>query len=386
MQRYILSENTFFGVTSKGETLRIQLTDEQLLGIEPLLYQKDSTELEEYLRNLINPREVYNNLLTIPGFIRKGDSLYYEGIPIPIPGDLADDLLNAYETGNTDALEGLTRFWCWLVQVPNPLIREQAFAWGRQYKAQITRGGLYLLYRQVWKRGGNSDYTNYISATYASLRRKKKTTDREVWRWTIKGDVYYSVTPPDEETMGMVDANSLKALGSLKKLYLGLKEEEDAWYTDDYSKECVFRIGVEARMEPSSADLVSMMACSEGYHSQVGTWTHTHGDTWLLITVNPKDLISLGAGGAKIRSLAFTPIAVIEDVKDWTQEKDVWDLLEAQFDAQVEAMDELKHKALVEEYWKQREGVYGESEIVFGNIIDSSVSVDYIKQLLRGEG
>jgi hypothetical protein len=139
-------------------------------------------------------------------------------------------------------------------------------------------------------------------------------------------------------------------------------------------------------MEPSSADLVSMMACSEGYHSQVGTWTHTHGDTWLLITVNPKDLISLGAGGAKIRSLAFTPIAVIEDVKDWTQEKDVWDLLEAQFDAQVEAMDELKHKALVEEYWKQREGVYGESEIVFGNIIDSSVSVDYIKQLLRGEG
>src|SRR5690606_9315409 len=117
-------------------------------------------------------------------------------------------------------------------------------------------------------------------------------------------------------------------VGNLKELFddienLGAKSE--TVYTDKYSRTMEIRLGVPVRKDhgkyhKSNRRLCSAFGVHAGGHQYVKNFGG-HGDTILLVLINPKDLTYVHVNEAKIQTSQYVPIGIMEggEKKDWQE-------------------------------------------------------------------
>jgi hypothetical protein len=252
----------------------------------------------------------YPNLFKV-----NGTALYRTGIELSIPEDLAIEYVQAYnqfkkQDFNFDTLENfkafksLDNFWMWCALNPNPASREDLFRFLKHHGMPITSQGMFLAYRRVvsLNQTAAKDLIEFVSNSYVKVK--------TIWRmdpanyYVISKNGQYHIAP-------VVDGD---VVGKLDRLYDELSNQEQQ-FTDNHTRSMDYRIGVEARIERHEGNQSNQVSCSRGLHVASKAYDYSgFGDTPILVVVNPMDVLAVPQGeDGKLRTCAFTPIAVLED-------------------------------------------------------------------------
>lgn len=322
---FILNGNTIT-LVYQGQVYTKQATDEEIAVATVHAQAQDYEELVNYL--FPTPK----NLLNKPGFWEENGSIYYKNIKVSIPKVLADKFVQA----DGEEFDRLVKFWGWLSLNPNPRTRENLYGWVEKNGIQLTNGGLMILYRRV-VRVKQSRLSKFVEETYEKLKKNKKSTNQNVYM-DENGDYY--VSPPDYNII---------TLGNLKKLYHTRIKES---YTDAHTGQEKYEIGKESRMTRDKGD-ESDAGCSRGYHSSTKGFNFKgFGDTPIVIVVNPCDVLNCVEGYTKIRSVAFTPVAVLNSDCEWINDPQVHQRIDDCYDAAIDRLETLLEQATFEDFKK----------------------------------
>lgn len=326
----------------EGETYTKTATQEEIAMVSVHAQAKD---YEEILR-LCFPTA--KTLLSKPGFWEEDGSLYYKNIKVSIPKVLADKFIVA----EGEEFNRLIRFWGWLSLNPNPKTREELYNWIEQHGIQLTNGGLMILYRRViavWNlpEYRSEEFRNFIDNTYNKLRRHKKSTNVPVWECLYNKSNYCIGNYGSELTQPAY-------VGNLKELYVTLNGEPIiTHYTDAHTKTKIYKIGEEAREPRKEGDENSNVSCSKGLHMSHKNFSFNgFGDTPIAVVVNPCDVLAVPDNGDKIRSCAFTPVAVLNEDAEWADDPEVHKRIDACYDAAVDRLEQLLSEAEFEDFKK----------------------------------
>lgn len=313
----------------EGETYTKTATQEEIAMVSVHAQAKD---YEEILR-LCFPTA--KTLLSKPGFWEEDGSLYYKNIKVSIPKVLAEKFIVA----EGEEFNRLIRFWGWLSLNPNPRTRENLYGWVEKNGIQLTNGGLMILYRRVIRLNGeDTTLGKFVKKSYEKLRKQKKSTNVDVYH--DEDGFYYSVENYGDTFMG-----------NLKELYLELGKQTDV-FTDAHTGKERYEIGKESRMPRDKGD-ESDAHCSRGYHSSTkGFNFNGFGNTPIVIVVNPCEVLNCVEGHTKIRSVAFTPVAVLNEDAEWADDPEVHKRIDACYDAAVERLEQLLSEAEFEDFKK----------------------------------
>ena len=204
---------------------------------------------------------------------------------------------------------------------------------------KITNQGMFLAYRRVVSKGSNNKgLVNFVSNKYIQVKTKwkKDTTD-------------YLVCEKD----GMLELKKVEAdltgyttKGGLQELYLNLPHLVESQFTDNHTHSMDYRIGVEARIERHAGNQSNQVTCSKGLHVASKEYNYSgFGDTAIMVAVNPMDVLAVPHGeDGKLRTCAFTPVAVLEESEEneiLQENIDVSDLLFTHYDEQVNKLREM---------------------------------------------
>lgn len=328
---FILNGNTIT-LVYEGQVYTKQASDEEIAIATVHAQAKDYEELVNYL--FPTPK----NLLNKPGFWEQNGSLYYKNIKVSIPKVLAEKFLVA----DGEEFDRLIKFWGWLSLNPNPETREELYKWVEKHGVQLTDGGLMILYRRVYRvKTLESDLGKFVKETYEKLKRWKKSTNKVVWEnkyepvYSLEGnDVHYST------------------VGNLRNLYNEFTQPTET-FTDAHTRTKRYVIGQEAREPRSAGDQNSRVSCSKGLHMSHKNFAFNgFGDTPIAVIVNPCDILAVPDNGDKIRSCAFTPVAVLNKDAEWADDSDVHTRINTCYDAAVERLEQLLSEAEFEDFKK----------------------------------
>jgi hypothetical protein len=284
----------------------------------------------------------------------RGNALYRNGINLSIPEQLAlefvstyDKFLNAnlsYEVDfeDTPPFQGLDNFWMWCALNPNPQSREDLFRFLTQHEMKITNQGMFLAYRRVVSTNGSNrtkDLISFISNKYVQVKTK--------WK---KNPVAYEIHELNNHfELRHVDMNSdveITFVGNLQDMYLDLPNMTEQQFTDAHTHTMDYRIGMEARIPRHEGNQSNQVTCSKGLHVASKAYNYAgFGDTAVMVAVNPMDVLAVPNGeDGKLRTCAFTPVAVLElDEENQILEEDidVSDLLFTHYDEQVDNLRDM---------------------------------------------
>lgn len=308
-------------------------------------------------------------------FYLKEDKLYHKDIPLSIPKVLADTIQALIIEGNEEELSKLEKFWMWSSLIKNAESRESLYPFLIKQKIQLTDDGEMLTYRRVVSTDEtNVDLVKFVTQTYLKKRTAKKSTDVTVWG-DRESNIYFSLNEIEVE-------NSYE-VGNLKELYHNLEEIEGNTFTDNHTKTEVYKIGKEARMNWSQADWDTYNTCSRGYHSSgVGFGYFGFGDVSLLCVVNPKDVVACVEGSSKMRSVAFTPVAVLNEDCEWQDDKEIHKVISEQYKAKIETLQDDIAKGEFEE-WQDGHTILTEvPEVNFNTIVQKVINNVSLKDRL----
>lgn len=315
----------------EGETYTKIATPEEIAMVSVHAQAKD---YEEILRLCFPTAKI---LLSKPGFWEENGSLYYKNIKVSIPKVLANKFLVA----DGEEFDRLIKFWGWLSLNPNPRTRENLYGWVEKNGIQLTNGGLMILYRRVVSvKPEQTDLGEFIKETYEKLKKWKKSTNQIVWE--NKYEPVYTLT-----------GNSVHHIqvGNLRYLYHTLNLPAD-FFTDAHTRQERYEIGKESRMPRDKGD-ESDASCSRGYHLASDRYNFNgFGDTPIVAIVNPCDIFNSVDDFTKIRSAAFTPVAVLNEDCEWINDTEVHKRIAACYDAAVERLETLLNEAEFEDFKK----------------------------------
>lgn len=283
-------------------------------------------------------------------FEKRGTALYRVGIHLSVPEDLALQFVEVFnnwmetldeseELEDTAPFQALDNFWMWCALNPNAESREDLFRFLKSHEMKITNQGMFLAYRRVVSKGSNNKgLVNFVSNKYIQVKTKwkKDTTD-------------YLVCEKD----GMLELKKVEAdltgyttKGGLQELYLNLPHLVESQFTDNHTHSMDYRIGVEARIERHAGNQSNQVTCSKGLHVASKEYNYSgFGDTAIMVAVNPMDVLAVPHGeDGKLRTCAFTPVAVLEESEEneiLQENIDVSDLLFTHYDEQVNKLREM---------------------------------------------
>lgn len=246
------------------------------------------------------------------------NSLYRVGVNLSIPEDLAIEYVKAYseykqavakyatldELHEFTPFKSLDNFWMWCALNPNPASREDLFRFLQHHGMPITSQGMFLAYRRVvsLNRTAAKDLIEFVSNSYVKVK--------TIWRmepanyFVVSKGGQYHISP-------VIDGD---VVGKLDKLYEELRDQEQQ-FTDNHTHTMDYRIGVEARIDRHQGNQSNQVSCSRGLHVASKAYDYSgFGDTPILVVVNPMDVLAVPQGeDGKLRTCAFTPIAVLDD-------------------------------------------------------------------------
>ena len=301
-------------------------------------------------------------------FYTEQDALYLEGIKISIPELLAEKIMQRWRM-NTQ-YEDLVNFWKWCSLNPNPESRDDLFNFLSKHGMHITKEGMVLAYRNMWKVGNtNNDLVEFVSKEYFKIKGMKKAPKNyKVYKKSIDNTYYRTTgTPGFEDTL----------IGNLEELYLDAPSLSETQFTDDRTGKEDYRIGKEARMERTQGNQSNQVSCSRGYHVASKEYSYSgFGDTHVLVVFNPMDVLACPVGQiSKMRVCAFTLIAVLDGNEDNPLEED------------LDTYSELLHDHIVEQVNNLDELLKANTpyELRINNILNvgDNFSLDGIKELIK---
>lgn len=284
----------------------------------------------------------------------RGNALYRKGINLSMPEQLAlefvstyDKFLNAnlsYEVDfeETSPFQALDNFWMWCALNPNPQSREDLFRFLTQHEIKITNQGMFLAYRRVVSTNSSNrskDLISFISNKYIQVKTKwkKNTANYEVHELNNHFELrHVEINSDTEDTF----------VGNLQELYLDLPNMTEQQFTDAHTHTMDYRIGMEARIPRHEGNQSNQVTCSRGLHVASKAYNYAgFGDTAIMVAVNPMDVLAVPQGeDGKLRTCAFTPVAVLElDEENQILEEDidVTDLLFTHYDEQVDNLRDM---------------------------------------------
>lgn len=285
--------------------------------------------------------DLVENITSDERFYFSENKLYRQGIPLSIPKILAEKVSECLQNNDQEELDRLDKFWAWSSLIRKPESRESLFPFIQKQKIQLTDLGEMVTYRRVLSlKPQNTTLIKFITQEYLKLRKNKKSTNVEVFI----NDGEYNLKEGD-------------SVGILKDLYSSLTEMSGE-FTDERTKSLDYRIGVESRMDYTEADW-SDETCSRGFHSSGIEFSYRgFGDTPIVCLVNPKDVVNCVENSAKMRSLAFTPIAVLNSDCEWQDDKEIHKIIGELSNSRLNQLeqyikeatfDELKDHTLLQE-------------------------------------
>jgi hypothetical protein len=357
---------------SKEQAANIMLLDDkdEILKILNPQLEKELQAVEEAQ----NKNAFWNNFKD-DRFYLKEDKLYHKDIPLSIPKVLADTIQALIIEGNEEELSKLEKFWMWSSLIKNAQSRESLYPFLIKQKIQLTDDGEMLTYRRVVSTDEtNVDLVKFVTQTYLKKRTAKKSTDVTVWGNNNKSGEY-TLTP--DAPVGYYE------VGNLKEIYHNLEEMEGNTFTDNHTKTEVYKIGVESRMNWSHADWNTDKTCSRGYHSSGLYFGYSgFGDTPLLCIVNPKDVVACVEGSSKMRSVAFTPVAALNEDCEWQDDKEIHKVISEQYKAKIETLQGDIVKGKFEE-WQDGHTILTEvPEVNFNTIVQKVINNVSLKDRL----
>lgn len=251
-------------------------------------------------------------------FEKHGTAVYRVGIPISIPEELAIAYVEAYSEHRSSlsldkledftAFKSLDNFWMWCALNPNPASRDDLFRFLKHHGMPITKQGMFLAYRRVVSRSKSADkrLIDFISNNYLKVK--------GMWKQEPASYSVYELN--DQYFLGRGDTFVLgNAIGNLENLYEELSQLVENQFTDNHTHTMDYRIGVEARIERHQGNQSNQVSCSKGLHIASKAYDYSgFGDTPIMVVVNPMDVLAVPHGeDGKLRTCAFTPVAVLHD-------------------------------------------------------------------------
>lgn len=322
-------------VTSTGDVLTTNACTDELFSAVYELVQKDDLE---GVKKLLVPElvgeekkfaqkkqmveTIHSMVAAHPNLFEKKDTVLYRiGIPISIPEDLAIAYVSAYSDHinsmedvvrpfeDTDEFKSIDNFWMWCALNPNPQSRDDLFRFLREHGMPITKQGMFIAYRRVVSRSKSADakLLEFVSNTFVKVRSMWK-ADPIMYYVCEDNTNNYFVTPIDSFTHG-------NRVGNLAELYNDLSYLGSSQFTDNHTHTMDYRIGVEARIARHEGNQSNQVSCSRGLHVASKAYDYSgFGDTPIMVVVNPMDVLAVPQGeDGKLRTCAFTPIAVLQD-------------------------------------------------------------------------
>ena len=319
-------------VKYEGQTYSKEVSPEELTMVKVYAIDNDL----ESIVNLCFPTG--KDLLKKEGFWEEDGSVYYKNIKVSIPKVLANKLIKAKD----EEFDRLIKFWGWLSLNPNPCTRENLYGWVDKHGVQLTNGGLMILYRRVVSLNPkNTELGKFVKEAYEKLRKQKKSTNVTVYE--VNEKECYSIK---------CDNNSTYSVGNLKQLHLELDVPCQV-FTDNHTRTKRYVIGEEAREERKEGDENSSVSCSKGLHMSHKDYFYSgFGDTHIAVVVNPCDILAVPDNGQKIRSCAFTPVAILNKDAEWAEDKEVHNRIDSCYDAAVDRLENLLNEANFEDFKK----------------------------------
>ena len=327
---------------------------EDIEGIKSLLVPELCAEEKKFIAKKKAVETIHTMARDYPYiFTVKDGALYRDGIDISVPEELALAYVQAYENylnsvehskeqcclEEFDEFIGLDRFWMWCSLNPNAESRVDLFRFLKHHEMQVTKQGMFLAYRRVVsKKTQNSALLNFVSSSYVKVKAqwKKNPTDYSVF----EKDGIYELKKDHNTPAGYTH------LGNLQTLYLELPTFEEHQFTDAHTHSMDYRIGLEARIERHQGNQSNQVSCSRGLHVASKAYDYSgFGDTAILVAVNPMDVLAVPHGeDGKLRTCAFTPVAVLEEGEEnkiLAQNLDFKDILYTHYEQQVENLREM---------------------------------------------
>ena len=327
---------------------------EDIEGIKSLLVPELCAEEKKFIAKKKAVETIHTMARDYPYiFTVKDGALYRDGIDISVPEELALAYVQAYENylnsvehskeqcclEEFDEFIGLDRFWMWCSLNPNAESRVDLFRFLQHHDMQVTKQGMFLAYRRVVsKKTQNSALLNFVSSSYVKVKAqwKKNPTDYSVF----EKDGIYELKKDHNTPAGYT------YLGNLQTLYLELPTFEEHQFTDAHTHSMDYRIGLEARIERHQGNQSNQVSCSRGLHVASKAYDYSgFGDTAILVAVNPMDVLAVPHGeDGKLRTCAFTPVAVLEEDEEnkiLAQNLDFKDILYTHYEQQVENLREM---------------------------------------------
>ena len=351
--------------------------EEVMIYLEPA-YAKTIEENREAKR-------IIETILQDDRYYYAEGSLYRVGIPLSIPKSLATDiaevLKNIQEANKSlddvnaaywnDELERLDNFWKWTSLIRTPQSRESFYSYCQANTLLITKQGFVVAFRRANHKGNDSGLVKFVTQEYLRLRNNKKSTNVSVFKYDNS-----EYTLKEE-----VDGERCAYVGILKDLYHSLGEEE--WFESVTksrltNQPAVYKIGQETRMKEEEADF-SSLECSRGFHFSSGGYDFSgYGNTALVVAINPADIIHAPySDHTKARTLALTPIAVLERDCEFELTPEIGEMIDEMFVKHVDNLESMLVNGNFKEFSKHSLV----NELHFTSILSTVVSEN--KQLVK---
>ena len=287
-------------------------------------------------------------------FEKRGNALYRTGINLSIPEGLALEFVITYDKFLTSGFDGilefeetspfqaLDNFWMWCALNPNPESREDLFRFLTLHEMKITNQGMFLAYRRVVSTSDNNrskDLISFISNKYIQVKSKWKKNPSHYEVHELNNVFELRSAKDDSDT-------EITYIGDLQELYLDLPNMMEKQFTDAHTHSMDYRIGMEARIPRYEGNQSNQVTCSKGLHVASKEYNYTgFGDTAIMVAVNPMDVLAVPRGeDGKLRTCAFTPVAVLElneENQILEEDIDVSDLLFTHYDEQVDNLRDM---------------------------------------------
>ena len=344
-----------------SQIMMLEDKDEVLKVLNPQLEEQLQAVEEAHKKNAF-----WNNFNDDRFYLKEG-KLYHRDIPLSIPRVLADTIQALILEGDEEELSKLEKFWMWSSLIRNAQSRESLYPFILRQKIQLTDGGEMLTYRRVVStEKSNAELVKFVTQTYLKKRVAKKSTDVTVWGDKQNSHLH---TISDKDTSGWQDLTDPYEVGNLKELYHNLQQMDGNTFTDNYTKQEVYRIGVEYQMPWNEADWNTANTCSRGIHSSGADFAYSgFGDTPILCIVNPSHVVACVESSYKMRSYAFTPIAVLNDDCEWQDEKEIHKVISEQYQAKLDRLYQ-DIKTMNFEEWKEGHTILTEIPNVDLNVV-----------------
>ncbi len=337
------SGNTLLAPCTKALASEILTMDENEVEITALLYPDFKEAFEDYTKKATENQ--FLETLNHERFEFKEGKLYRKGIPLSIPKVLADKIREAITNNDEKELSKLEKFWGWSSLIRHPESRESLFPFIQRQKIQLTDGGEMITYRRVQKKeGSNTALVRFITDTYYKKRAAKKSTNVDVWG--CKHNNNFSISSDGSEH------NAPYYVGNLKELFHSLDALDGNSFTDNYSKTETYVIGQPVPiMNPKDADWNINNTCSKAYHSSGIDFAYNgFGDVPIACIVNPRHVVACVENSYKMRSLTFTPIAILNSDCEWQDDKEVQKIISEHYQTSIEELEKELQSATFQEW------------------------------------